>query len=80
MINFRWHRGSLEDSLATSVSFASISSLERYITQQCELMHMKVFDEAGQSTIKYQDYWYYSRCGQDLEAVIVDDKLIGFIF
>lgn len=51
MINFRWHRGSLEESLATSVSFATHASFERYITQKCELMHLKVFDEHGQSTM-----------------------------
>lgn len=79
MINFRWHRDSLEDSLATSVSFATDASFTRYITQKCELIHLKVFDEHGNSTIKYGHH-FDQRAQVYLKDVFVDNKHVGFIF
>jgi len=78
MINFRWHRGSLEDSLATSVSFCTNASFKRYIIQQCQLKYLYVFDE--NETFDIKDYGYDERCKQHLKSVLVNGAIIGFIF
>lgn len=66
MIKFRFHRGSLEDSLATTKEFRTVNEFFTYINP-----HSEKYNE------KY--YGYDDRCKQDLTMVLINDKPIGFI-
>lgn len=83
MINFRFHRGTLEESLSTVVSFNSLFDLFNY------LCHHEVFESfAPESTnikqrinsisIKY--YSFDSRVCDHLFAVFINDHIVGYCY
>jgi hypothetical protein len=81
MINYRAHRGSLEDSLATAQSFESLQAFDKYI--RAEIRNNYLISSAPFSyEITY--YGEDERCNQVLWMVRVIDVEtnfpIGFIY
>lgn len=73
-MKFRQHRGSLEDSLATTVSFSTFTEFKEYIRVLLGL------EEHKPNTLNVEFYGYDERCNQYLHIVTYEDKPIGFIF
>lgn len=71
-LKFRHHRGSLKDSLATSVEFNSSKELEDYL-----IVNEINFTKIGAILF----YGYDPRCKQMLNVVINQDNItVGFIY
>ena len=86
MINFRFHRDTLEDSLSTVVSFNSLFDLFNYLS------HHEVFESFAPEltnikqrinaiSIKYYKYYSFdSRVCDYLFAVFINDHIVGFCY
>ena len=83
MINFRFHRGSLEESLSTVVSFNSFFDLFNY------LIHHETFESFSPTStnclqkLKSISIIYYSydiRVCDHLFAILVNGQIIGFCY
>lgn len=74
-MKFRQHRGSLEDSLKTTVSFDTFTAFKDYLV---ELLGLE--DTRQLHTLDVEFYGYDERCDQYLHIVKYQDKPIGFIF
>lgn len=65
-IRFRWQRGTLKDSLKTSINFDTIEELEAYVDKE-------LFNEKG-------TYGIDERCHQKLDIVLRNQCPVGFIY
>jgi hypothetical protein len=68
-VRFRWHRGGLEESLATARSFDSRQELEEHVRNGHSL--------PAEAVISYQGIGVDRRCGWDTYYVMVDGQCIG---
>lgn len=74
-MKFREHRGSLEDSLATTVHFERFSDFKQYLAKLLGLEDTRVLHK-----LDIEHYGYDDRCKQNLHLVTYEDKPIGYIF
>lgn len=71
MIKFRWHRGTLEDSLATTMEFKSLTELKTYIYNEVyKDLPEFMLHPVEEFKIKIKDYGYDDRCRQNLWIVL----------
>jgi hypothetical protein len=72
MIKFRWHRGSLEESLATTREFDSLMELKYYLSIQ-------PYSGVSPSIFTIEYYIHDERCNQELFMVKLNGIPCGFI-
>lgn len=75
MIKYREHRGSLEESLKTSMKFDKINELLDFIIEKSNI------PIRHKGNIKIFYYGYDKRCNQELFIVSLEDYgVFGFIY
>jgi hypothetical protein len=74
MIKFRWHRGTLEESMATAMEFDSLQAMVDYLNIYYSQTHKFPY------IYTTSPYGYNSRVNQYLTGVKLDGDIIGFIF
>jgi hypothetical protein len=76
MIKFRWHRGSLEESMATAMEFDSLMELFIYITNNYVVKNCTCYIE--DFTLVY--YSVDHKTIQDIFGIARNGEAVGFIF
>lgn len=74
MVKFRWHRDTLEESMATAMEFDNLQAMVDYLSIYYSQTHKFPY------IYTTSPYGYDSRVNQYLTAVKFDEMIIGFIF
>lgn len=69
-MKFRFHRGSLDESLATTVEVDSLLELRRIIEKEWQL---------GDESLSIESYGYDERIGWDTHIVLWKNSPVGFL-
>ncbi len=77
MLKFRYHTGSLQDSLLTTIEFNGFESLLKHIKDKFGVIGIGEVKKDG-IHIKY--YGYDERVNQDLFVFLLNEQPIGFIW
>lgn len=70
MVSFRFHRGTLSDSMTTMVDVIDLSDLLTIV--------QGLFPAASHSNITVAEYCYDERVGWDTHIICIDCEAIGF--
>ncbi len=76
-MKFRYHRGSLQDSLVTAVSFNTLDELKTHIM---ETHCMLLIDDILNMDFLLSHYGYDERVQQDLWLLRIDYAPVGFVY
>lgn len=76
MIKFRWHRGTLEESMATAMEFDSLMELFNYVTKYYVVKNCTCY--IHDFTLVYWGIEHGAIC--DIFGIAKDGAAIGFIF
>ena len=71
MVRFRWHRGLLEDSMATEMEFGDRESLEEYVSSDLKEWGL------SKTEFSYPYAGYDSRIGWNTWYVCVNGNCVG---
>ena len=74
MVKFRWHRGSLEDSLKTQMEFDTKEDMQRHIAREMSSWTGK---KPEKFLFDYEYVGYDARCHWFTSYVCVDGNCVG---